>query len=97
MKTIRIRPQALREYVEASTWYETQSRGLGIQFEREVEKTLISIGQTPLRYAIVAGEVRCAPVTRFPYAVYFRILPRSIAIIAIYHQSRDPAGWQSRS
>jgi plasmid stabilization system protein ParE len=41
--------------------------------------------------------VRCALVRRFPYAVYYRVEPERIVVIAVFHTKRDPGVWQSRA
>ena len=35
-------------------------------------------------------------VRRFPYRVYFRILPEELSIRAVYHNKRREGGWKSR-
>jgi len=33
----------------------------------------------------------------FPYSIDYRILPRKIEVIAVYHNSRDPERWNNRT
>ena len=33
---------------------------------------------------------------RFPYGVYYRDFPDRVEVVAVYHTSRDPSGWQTR-
>jgi hypothetical protein len=51
----------------------------------------------PSRYGFADADIREAPLTRFPYAVYYRALADRIRVLAVYHTARDPSGWQSRS
>jgi plasmid stabilization system protein ParE len=90
------RGAAQDEYDEAAVWYDGQA-GLGAAFEAEVQAVLDVIAGQPDRYPIVAGDVREAPVARFPYCVYYRVRTGRIVIISVFHTSRDPAVWQSRS
>ncbi len=62
-----------------------------------MEAVLNTIADQPDRYPIADRDVRVAPVHRFPFAVYYRIRSRWVVIISVFHQSRDPAEWQSRS
>jgi toxin ParE1/3/4 len=91
-----LRPQAQAEFADAAIWYEAQRAGLGHKFVSEVEKTLDNIADQPDRYAIAHGDIREAPVLRFPYVVYYRIKPKSVVVIAVFHSARDPAIWQTR-
>jgi toxin ParE1/3/4 len=62
----------------------------------EVQQVLDTIAAQPDRYPVVSGDVREAPVSRFPYCVYYRGKPDRIVVIAVFHTSRDPAIWQGR-
>jgi plasmid stabilization system protein ParE len=56
-----------------------------------------TISATPELYPLAEGDVREAPVSRFPYCVYYRVRAARVVVLAIYHQSRDPAGWRART
>jgi plasmid stabilization system protein ParE len=77
-------------------WYERQSAELGQRFVDEVNRVLKLIQANPARYGFADGDVREAPLRRFPFAVYYRVLPDRIRVLAVYHTARDPSGWQSR-
>ena len=36
------------------------------------------------------------PLRKFPFSIFYRILPECIEVIAVVHQSRDPGTWQRR-
>ena len=36
-------------------------------------------------------------VIGFPYCVYYREEPGRVLVLAVFHTSRDPTVWQSRS
>ena len=91
------RPAAEAEYLGAVAWYEGQRSGLGSDFEAEVQAILDTIANQPDRYPVAHRDTREAPVKRFPYCVYYRVRPDRIVILAVFHQSRDPAGWQDRA
>jgi toxin ParE1/3/4 len=90
------RAAAQTEFDGATAWYESQRAGLGADFVGEVQKILDIISGQPDRYPIASGDVREAPVSRFPYCVYYRVKPDRVVIIAVFHTSRDPTVWQSR-
>ena len=95
--TIRIRPLAQGELTAAVAWYESARPGLGRKFGAAVYTTLEAVADTPLRHAIVEGDVREAVVAGYPYCAYFRVRRSDLIVLAIYHQKRDPSGWQGRA
>ncbi|MGZ8217754.1 type II toxin-antitoxin system RelE/ParE family toxin [Methylomagnum sp.] len=88
---------AQAEFNEAATWYEAQRTGLGLEFIAEVDRCITLIAENPHQYAVLYREVRRAIVRRFPYNVFFRIEPRGIRILAVFHARRNPAVWQKRT
>jgi plasmid stabilization system protein ParE len=88
---------AVRDDIDgAHTWYEERQPGLGSAFLDEVEDVLGEITANPARFGFADKDVREGLLNRFPFAVYYRVLPTRIRVIAVYHTSRDPLGWQSR-
>lgn len=85
------------EIDDAYSWYEQQRPGLGEEFLTEVQTVLIRIERDPELYATVYRNIRHARVKRFPYAVYYRIDPDQIAVVAVHHGKRDPTSWQFRT
>jgi plasmid stabilization system protein ParE len=47
----------------------------------------------PLVFRQVYGEVRRALVSRFPYAVFYRIEMNRIVVLTVLHSARDPKLW----
>jgi plasmid stabilization system protein ParE len=91
-----LRTPARDEADEAAQWYEQRQAGLGTVFVVELQRVLDQIASQPDRYPIVQGDTREAPVSRFPYCVYYRIRTTHIVVTAIFHTARDPSIWQSR-
>ena len=96
-RSIVFRQAARAELIRSIKWYDDRRAGLGDEFETEVNSVLDTIAEHPDRYPIADGEVRVAKVHRFPFGVYYRIRSGWIVIISVFHESRDPSEWQSRS
>ncbi|HEV2949136.1 MAG TPA: type II toxin-antitoxin system RelE/ParE family toxin [Gemmataceae bacterium] len=90
------RSPAHTEFEEAALWYETKRADLGVDFVNEVQLVLDKIARQPDRYPLAFADIREAPVSRFPYCVYYRVKPDWIVVLAIFHSARDPRVWQSR-
>jgi hypothetical protein len=67
------RPQPEDEVLEVRQWYESKRVGLGREFGDELHRIVDRIAAGPLQFPRVHGETRRAVLTRFPYAVYFRV------------------------
>jgi plasmid stabilization system protein ParE len=89
-------PEAEGEVLEARQWYESRSEGLGRRFAAAVDALVTRIVANPLAFPEVHGQTRRAVLTRFPYAIYFRITDGDVVVLAV-HGRQDPARWQARS
>ena len=92
-----MRRLAQAEFDDAADWYENRRAGRGAAFTAAVRQILTAIGSQPDRYPEIYGDVREAPVSGFPYAIYYRSEPGQVTVLAVFHTSRDPADWQRRA
>ncbi len=46
-------------------------------------------------FACIVRELRCVNVTKFPYAIYYRILGDTVVVVAVIHVRRDPQQFKS--
>jgi len=92
-----IRPEAEADLAEAFAWYEAQWTGLGTEMLSEVRAALGRVQEGPNRYPSGLGEVRRAPVRRFPYSIYYLSRQERIVVLAVLHHRRNPNIWRNRS
>jgi toxin ParE1/3/4 len=92
-----MRREAEADVEEAYRWYEARRESLGADFLLCVENTLSRIDENPLLFSLIHKDIRRAVVHRFPYGVFFRLVEKSIVVLAVFHARRDPRGWQNRS
>lgn len=74
-------------------YYEGQSEGLGEKFLAAVDSAFNALERYPEMFSRVHGEVRRAVVSKFPYAVFFRVEPRRVVVLTVLHTARDPKLW----
>ena len=91
-----VRKAARTDLVEAFRWYEERGIGLGSEFLRAVRVGFGAIEGTPGQFTVAVDDIRKVRLRRFPYLIYFVILPRHISVIAVMHGRRHPHRWQSR-
>ena len=64
-------------------YYEGQSEGLGERFLAAVDSAFDAIERYPEMFSRVHGEVRRAVISKFPYAVFFRIDPKRVVVLTV--------------
>lgn len=96
-RRIEYRRLAREEYDLAANWYETERAGLGDEFAAEIQVAIDAIAEYPDRFPRVESNMRQAPVIRFLYSIFYRVRDELVIVIAVFHNARDPADWQSRS
>ncbi len=89
-------PDAEVELIAAARFYEDKVPALGAEFLGFVEDGVRAILKAPGRFRIVEGDVRKVTLKQFPYAIYFRMLPEEVRILAFKHHSRHPDYWHYR-
>lgn len=94
---IRLRRPAQAEYDDAVDWYESHWRGLGPRFVAAIRQVLHAVAAQPDRYPEVWPGVREAPVSGWPYCVYYQVHSDHVMVLAVFHTSRDPSVWQLRT
>lgn len=97
MWPLEFHPAVHREVADGFHWYEQRQAGLGTHFLDELERVYAAIRGNPARFGFAYGDVREGLMTRFPYAIYYRVLTNRIRILSVFHTARDPARWQGRT
>ncbi len=90
-------PDAQTEFDSGYDYYESRKSGLGDTFAEAVDQIISRISDQIVSYPFVYRTVRKAIVRGFPYCVYYREEPSRILIVSVFHTSRDPSIWQTRS
>ena len=93
---LKLEPEAEAEFLEAAEWYTARSPRLGTAFRDAVSVVLETIEEAPQRFPVALRDIRKARVRRFPYVVYYVVLPEATTVIAIIHGRRDPRRWAGR-
>jgi len=63
--------EAIKEWREASHYYELQRKGLGNRFSVVLEERLILIQHSPKLFQKIKKEFRKATISPFPLELYF--------------------------
>jgi len=89
--------KAVDESIEASNYYEAERRGLGREFDDELDAALATIVANPRMWPRdEVADVHRYRMTRFPYVIYYSVEPAAVTVYAIAHSSREPGYWLDR-
>jgi hypothetical protein len=87
---IRILNEAEQDLIDGILFYEVQATGLGDYFMDSLSSDIDSLqlfgGIHPVRRGY-----HCLLASRFPYAIYYRIVNRVVHVEAVLDCRRDPA------
>ena len=95
-RPIRLTFAAVQDLALAERWYSREAPHMVASFAEEIDQAFRRIAERPESYQIVEASVRRAPVRKFPFSAFYRVLPEWIEVVAVVHQSRDPRTWQRR-
>ncbi len=84
------------EFLEAISYYNGESEGLGYEFAAEVNRAIGRISEYPNAWTQLSKRTRRCRTNRFPYGVIYQIRSDMILILAIMHLHRDPESWKDR-
>lgn len=93
---IEFLPPASAELMDAISYYNMQSEGLGYEFAGEVKRTLERIVQYPDAWFKLSKRTHRCRTNRFPYGIIYQIRKDTLLIVAVMHLSREPESWKSR-
>ena len=95
--TLVFYPLAERELIAAARFYETHASGLGADFIRQVERTLVDVVAHPNAGVLfVESTIRRRLMHSFPFGLAYEIESDNISVIAIMHLRRRPSYWKRR-
>jgi len=84
------------DVLDAFAWYEERREGLGALFRNAVDAAVMRIAEAPLSPAVVYRDLRHVLVRRFPYAIYYRVYPNTVVVVAVVHGRRHSRVWRRR-
>ena len=91
-----LREEAEQDLEEARQWYEKRSAGLGAEFIDIVRLQIQKIVDFPESFNLCHASVRGVTMPRFPYVIYYQVLPDMVEVLAVVHARRSAKSWKQR-
>jgi toxin ParE1/3/4 len=82
---------ALRDLDDILHFISTNYPGVYAPFEKRLRTIVTRIGTWPESAQQVAQrpDVRSVPFIRYPYKIFYQVLPDRVEVLHIYHSARD--------
>jgi len=97
MPELRFHPEIASEVKASYLWYQEQANGLGDDFLDELESSYQAISELPRTWPLFQSGFRRFLLSRFPFSVIYREQDKSIYVVAVMHNSRNPGYWLHRT
>ena len=85
------------KHIDAAQFYASRISGLEVEYLDAVDQAVAAILESPERWRIIDADVRRYLMARFPFAIYYRVLPDDLRVLALKHHSRHPGYGRGRS
>ncbi|MBS1583580.1 MAG: type II toxin-antitoxin system RelE/ParE family toxin [Bacteroidetes bacterium] len=72
-------------------YYHGRSPGLEERFLAEVQGTLLFIRRHPGGFPRIRGQLRQAPLERFPYVIIYSVRQEMIEVVRVFNTKQHPA------
>lgn len=86
---------AENELLDAISWYNGQSEGLGFEFAAEVARTIDRIVANPAAWTALSPRTRRCRTNRFPYGIIYQLRTGTVLIVSVMHMKREPDSWRN--
>jgi len=96
MTSIKFLPQAIEELDSSIQYYEDIYKSLGLDFQKEIKKTIKIISLNPTIWQLHKDGTRRISTSRFPFKIVYLIENDVLWIVAIAHHKRFPEFWFNR-
>lgn len=93
-----VHPEARRELDAALGWSRTTfGRRTAARLQRRFEQAGQMLMREPAIGTPAEGKARKLPLSGFPFTLVYRIEGPIVHVLALMHQSREPAYWMGRT
>ncbi len=95
---LKLHPEARVDLKEGKAFYRHRSALAALAFAREIDIAVARIAESPWTYPEGEHGTREFVLPwRFPYTIVYQVRAELIVVVAVAHQSREPAYWHHRA
>jgi len=93
---VLVSDEAIFDITEASFWYDSQKKGLGEKFQRDIEIGIEYLSKEPQTLQRRYKNVHIYFTKIFPFGIHYVIEQSSVKVIGVFHTSKNPKNWSNR-
>jgi plasmid stabilization system protein ParE len=94
---MELHEEAAAEYDAAFDWYLARSPDAALKLDKELDRALSEIAQSPRRWTSGPYGTRRFLLRKFPFLLIYRERAgEEVQIVAVAHTSRKPGYWKER-
>jgi len=87
---VEFSPNARQELADSFDWYESSETDLGHRFLGSFDACIRLIRLHPEMFPIAFKNYQKALLTRFPFAIFYRVSSSTLTVYAVFHFSKNP-------
>ncbi|MCS3867118.1 plasmid stabilization system protein ParE [Chryseobacterium ginsenosidimutans] len=85
-----LKSNAHKDLADGIEYYQSQKKGLGLQFLKCVQKFFDRISKNPFHYSLKSNQFREAYIQKFPYVIIYQIIESEIIIFSVFNTHQNP-------
>lgn len=87
---VSVSEEARNDILKASSWYESEQKGLGGRFLLIIGRQIKYLSNFPEAFPMKKDNFRELVVNEFPYVIIYTFQDNLIRIFAVFNTSRNP-------
>jgi hypothetical protein len=95
-RPLEFEPEIADEVQGAVHFYAARAEGLADRFLTSLNRTYERIARQPHSYGRIYKSFRAAPLTKYPFAVIYRVRSSVIQVVSIHHLRKGSFDWKHR-
>jgi toxin ParE1/3/4 len=90
MLEIELTEYAEEDILDSFLWYNNELTGLGDDFLSYADQAFRKIIKNPVICPVIIKDIHRKMMLKYPFAIFFEILPDKIMVYGVIHASRNP-------
>jgi len=95
--TIKLTPDAKIDIEDAKEYYKLKSKKLAKEFLQNVHSAIEPLKTNPFLFQRGYRGIRKSPIAKFKSSIHYFTEEKTVVIIAVLHNSRNPQMWKNRT
>jgi plasmid stabilization system protein ParE len=95
--TIKLTPEAKIDIQDSKEFYKLKSKKLAKEFLLNLDSAIEPLKTNPFLFQRGYRGIRKSPIAKFNSSIHYFTEEKTVVIIAVLHNSRNPQMWKGRT